>query len=79
MYEAHALGRWINAALKEAGVRDGGAEYTITVTDTAGNVGTIIYEDDRWAFDDGLFAKRLASQLPAEERKRLEKEFAKLP
>ena len=85
MYEAHGMARWVEAALNEAGVRDGGAEYTITVTDTAGNAAYVVGEAvegshrTRWMMDQGLWVQRLVSQLHSDDRARLLKALQELP
>lgn len=54
MYEAQGLANTIRDLLTERHIGDNGANYRITVTDMAGNVAEIWWEDDQWAFDDGF-------------------------
>lgn len=68
MREASALAELIARILNVEKVKDGGADYRVVVTDTAGNVGEVLYspDDEQWVADEGYDSEILGARLRAE-------------
>ncbi len=68
MHEAVSMAGVVAGLLNRHKVKDGGADYRMVVTDTAGNVAEVLYspEDAQWVADEGYDAETLSMRFRAE-------------